>query len=207
MNFEKIQKAWQSQDTGAKVTINADVLLKEVRRNQQQFRAMILWRDVREVGVAAGLTVLFLFWSIRDRVWCLDWLALACMWVGIFMLVDRWRQRRKRPITNNPLRSCIEASLIQVNHQIWLLKNVFWWYLLPLAIGAGVFIISLAWEIPIEGLEGRVSRGEMAGFLLGSFAIICGLSFWLVHWLNQLAVRKNLEPRRQELEAMLANLK
>jgi phosphoglycerol transferase MdoB-like AlkP superfamily enzyme len=163
----------------------------------------LFWRDTREVGVAAGLTVLFLFWSIKDRVWSLNWLALACLWVGIFMLVDRWRQRRKRPVTNDPLRSCIEASLIQVNHQIWLLKNVFWWYLLPLAIGAGIFIISLAWEIPIEG---RVSRSEMVGLLLGSSAIICGLSFWLVYWLNQLAVRKHLEPRRQELESLLAGL-
>ena len=31
MNFEDFQKAWQSQDAGAKVTINADALLKEVQ--------------------------------------------------------------------------------------------------------------------------------------------------------------------------------
>ena len=34
MNFDDLQKAWQSQDAAAKVTINADVLLKEVRRIQ-----------------------------------------------------------------------------------------------------------------------------------------------------------------------------
>jgi len=28
----------------------------------------------------------------------------------------------------------------------------------------------------------------------------------LVYWLNQLAVRKHLEPRRQELESLLAGL-
>jgi hypothetical protein len=203
MNFEELQKAWQSQGHGPQLALDANLLLKEVQRNQWHFEAVLFWRDTREVGVAAGLTVLFLFWSIKDRVWSLNWLALACLWVGIFMLVDRWRQRRKRPVTNDPLRSCIEASLIQVNHQIWLLKNVFWWYLLPLAIGAGIFIISLAWEIPIEG---RVSRSEMVGLLLGSSAIICGLSFWFVYWLNQLAVRKHLEPRRQELESLLAGL-
>jgi hypothetical protein len=58
MNFEDLQKAWQSQDASAKVTINADVLLKEVRRNEQQFRASIFWRDVREVG-SAFLLVLY----------------------------------------------------------------------------------------------------------------------------------------------------
>ena len=35
MNFENLQKAWQSQNADAKVTINADVLLKEVRRSQR----------------------------------------------------------------------------------------------------------------------------------------------------------------------------
>jgi len=54
MNFEELQKAWQCQHkhTSAKFTINAnaDVLLNEVRRNQQEFRATIFWRDVREVA-------------------------------------------------------------------------------------------------------------------------------------------------------------
>ena len=203
MNFDELQKAWQSQNPGAKVTINADALLKEVRRNQHHFWMMIFWRDVREVGATAFLTWLFLHLAILDRVWPFYLSSFACLGVGIFMLVDRWLQRRKRPVTNDHLRSCIEASLIQVNHQIWLLKNVFWWYLLPLAIGTGIFIISLAWKIPNEG---RVSRVEMVCLLLGSSAIICGLSFWFVYWLNQLAVRKNLEPRRQELESLLAGL-
>ena len=68
MNFEDLQKAWQSQDAGAKVTINADVLLKEVRRNQRHFRATIFWRDVREVGVAFLLTLLFFVsWPAGSR--------------------------------------------------------------------------------------------------------------------------------------------
>jgi hypothetical protein len=43
MNFEDLQNAWQCQHASAKLNINAnaDVLLKEVRRNQQQFRATI----------------------------------------------------------------------------------------------------------------------------------------------------------------------
>lgn len=48
MNFEDLQKTWQSQNPGARVTINADLLLNEVRRNEQQFRAMIFRRDVRK---------------------------------------------------------------------------------------------------------------------------------------------------------------
>jgi hypothetical protein len=198
MNFEELQKAWQSQDPGAKVTIDTDVLLKEVRRNQHHFWMTIFWRDAREVGVAACLTVLFLFWGIRDRAWSLDLLALACLWVGIFMLVDRRLQRKKRPVTNDSLRSCIEASLIQVNHQIWLFKNVFWWYLLPLAAALGISIGASIWHTRQAGFS------VMMGW--GAFVLVGVLIYWGVYWLNQTAVRKSLDPRRQELETLLSSL-
>jgi phosphoglycerol transferase MdoB-like AlkP superfamily enzyme len=198
MNFEDLQKAWQSQDPGAKVTVNAEVLLKEVRLNQQHFRATIFWRDVREVGVAAILACLFLYWAIRDRQWSSYLLAVACFGVGAFMLVDRWLQRRKQPVTNEPLRSCIEASLLQINHQIWLLKNVLWWYLLPIMVGLAAAIGSQTWEMRAGGT--RVFIG------LAGCTLLIGSICWGVYWLNQFAVRKGLEPRRHELETLLTSL-
>jgi hypothetical protein len=198
MNFEELQKAWQSQNPGATVTINTDLLLKEVRRNQHHFWMTIFWRDAREVGVAAFLTWLFLHWAIRDREWSLYLLSFSCFGVGLFMLVDRWLQRRKRPVTNDPLRSCIEASLLQVNHQIWLLKNVFWWYLLPLAAAIGISICAGIWRTRQAGFS--VMKGWVVFVMFGV------LIYWGVYWLNQFAVKKYLEPRRQELESLLASL-
>jgi hypothetical protein len=198
MNFEDLQKAWQSQDADAKVTINAEVLLKEVRRNQQHFRAGLFWRDLREVGVAAFLTWLFLHWGIRDREWPLYLLALACFSVGSFMLIDRWLQRKKQPAPSDSVRSCVEGSLVQINHQIWLLRNVFWCYLLPIQIGLGALICSVVWQ----------SRHAGLAVILGvtGYALVCGLLCWGVYKLNQYAVRKTLEPRRQELETLLSSL-
>ena len=198
MNFEELQKAWQSQNPGATVTINTDLLLKEVRRNQHHFWMTIFWRDAREVGVAAFLTWLFLHWAIRDREWSLYLLSFSCFGVGLFMLVDRWLQRRKRPVTNDPLRSCIEASLLQVNHQTWLLKNVFWWYLLPLAAAIGISICAGIWRTRQAGFS--VMKGWVVFVMFGV------LIYWGVYWLNQFVVRKHLEPRRQELESLLASL-
>jgi CubicO group peptidase (beta-lactamase class C family) len=196
MNFEDLQKAWQSQDAGAHVTINAAVLLKEVRRNQGQFRGTIFWRDVREVGVAAFLTWLFLRWGIRDHDWSLDLVAFGCFFVGAFIVVDRLIQHQRRPVMNDSLHACIESSLAQVSHQSWLLKNVFWWYLLPIETGLGVFIAKQAWQERHAGLP------MMVGLLV--YALFCAGTCWGIYWLNQFAVRKNLEPRRQELETLLA---
>jgi hypothetical protein len=199
MNFEELQKAWQSQGAGAQVTINAEVLLKEVRRNQLHFRAGIFWRDAREVGVAAFMTWLFLHWAIRDREWALYLLAFGCCFVGVFMLADRWLQRKRQPVRNDTVRTCAESSLSQVNHQIWLLKNVFWWYLLPIQAGLAALIGSVVWQTRFAGLAVIIG--------LTAFALICGLLCWGVYKLNQFAVRKGLEPRRQELETLLSSLK
>ena len=50
MNPDKYQQAWQAQSSQTRVTVDADLLLKEVQRIQRTFRAMIFWRDFREVG-------------------------------------------------------------------------------------------------------------------------------------------------------------
>jgi hypothetical protein len=201
MKFEDMQKAWQSHDASAKVMIDADVLLKEVRHNQRHFRAMIFWRDARQVGVAALLTGLFLHWAMRDRIWPLYIMAFTCFGVGAFMVVDRLIQRRKQPASNDSLKTCIESSLFQVNHQIWLLRNVFWWYLLPLGLGIAGFLAYLAWRVIfLEGASPSAIR------LIVAVGAGCGLAYWGVYWLNHYAVRKNLEPRRQELETLLASL-
>lgn len=202
MNFEEMQKAWQSQGAGPKITIDADVILKEVRRNQYSFRGMIFWRDFREVGVAAWLTWLFLHWAIRDKMWPLYLLSFGCFFVGVFILVDRWIQQKRQPVLNDSLKAWTENSLLHVNHQIWLLKNVFWWYLLPLCIGEAVFLLYLAWR---TGFSDKISAERIVP--LAVMAVIFGLVDGGVYWLNQFAVRKALEPRRQELETLLAELK
>ena len=58
MNFEDFQKSWQSQDPVKTISVNADVLLNEVRRNQQQFRTTI--RDSLRVATTLGFGPRFL---------------------------------------------------------------------------------------------------------------------------------------------------
>lgn len=196
MDFEDLQKAWQSQNAGAKVTINADLLMKEVRRNQREFRATIFGRDVREVGVAFLLTWYFIWRGLRTDEWTDCLVGLACFGVGTFMVVDRLLQRRKQPAANDSLVTCIESSLRQVNHQIWLLRNILWWYLLPIGAALGISICHSAWHAHRSG-----SPALTTWFVS---ALMIALVYGGVYWLNQFAVRKNLEPRRQELETLLA---
>jgi len=198
MNFEDMQKVWQAQDAGATVTINANVLLQEVRRNQQQFRAMILWRDVREVLGCFLLAMYFSYQGVRHHDWTDGLMAVAAMGVGTFMMVDHLRQRGKRPVANHSLKACIETSLDQVSHQIWLLRNVFWWALLPFAAAVAVSIGHSVWHAR--------NPGYVAMIVGVAAALLIALVYVGIYWVNQFAVRKCLEPRRQELEALLASL-
>src|SRR5579859_6406579 len=123
MNLEDFQKSWQSQDAVKKISLNADVLLSEVRRNQQQFRTTIFLRDVREVGVAVVLIPVFIVMGRMLHNWTNYLVAAACFIVGGYILLDRWRRRGTSPDLGDTLKNCVTASLAEVHHQIWLLRS------------------------------------------------------------------------------------
>ena len=198
MNFEELQKTWQAQPAGVRVTIATEALLREVRRNQRNFAVLIFLRDLRETGLCL-VAVLFFGWQgWQHREWSTGLLVLACAWVGGYMLVDRWQQGRCRPVVNDPLKHCVTHSLQQVNHQIKLLKNVLWWYLLPFDAGLAAYILIPSARSWHNGLDACFVTGFVVGF--------CGLMTGALYWVNQYAVRKELEPRRRELAVLLAGL-
>jgi hypothetical protein len=202
MSPDDFQQAWQASSAQSRITIDADVLVKEVRRNQQQFACTILTRDIREVGVALILIPVWLFLGARLSLpWSWYLTIPGLIWVAAFMVVDRRRHSQRQPEPDEPLREQIKYSLAQVEHQIWLLRNVLWWYILPVAIPCLAFFAQIAWE---SFARGRELVDFVPPFLFS--ATVCGGVMLFVYWLNQKAVRSSLEPRRAELERLLSSL-
>lgn len=211
MTFDELQKAWQSQQTDPKLAIDPDLLLKEVKRNKEYFESAIFWRDVREIGAGFVASVFLFagcvfFWllGLKNFVWPLLLLTVLGTGVGTFILVDRIVQKRKCPEHGGTLMGYIESSLTQVVHQIWLLKNILWWYLLPLGGGLLIWFSSCGlMVIMIKGMKASL------GYLFFVLACIIGtiLLYWGIYWLNQRAIRKELAPRKHELEDLLNSLK
>jgi hypothetical protein len=196
---EDFKQAWQTSTTKHRLTSDRDLLLQEVRRNQQQFDTMILLRDIREVGVGIVLIPIWIVMGWKLAMPWTWWLTLpALFWIVSFMLVDRWRQRRRSNASDEPLKQHVQRSLAQVEHQIWLLGNVFWWYLLPLALPLTAFVIQGAWENRADGWLTVVT--------LGMVTLIVGAVFAFIYWINKVAVRSGLDPRRQELAILLKAL-
>ena len=201
MNPDPFQQAWQTQTSQTRLTIDAELLLKELRRNQQNFTATIFWRDVREVGVALLLVPVWFYLGARLSLpWTWYLTVPALLWIVGFMLVDRKRHKRQPPEPGEPLRQSVESSLAQVEHQIWLLRNVFWWALLPTALAVLPFFGEVSWSVRLDGWW-------LALLGLVVPVSIVTVMFVGIYSLNQTAVRSGLEPRRQELQALLASLK
>ena len=199
MDPDSYQKAWHAQSSQTRVTIDANLLLKEMQRSQKSFRATIFRRDFFEVAI--GLFMLPLWFYLGHRL-SLPWTwylgVPAITWVTLFIVVDRIRHKQQPSEPGEPLLDCVEVSLTQVEHQIWLLRNVFWWYLLPCTIAILAFFAQNAWL-------------KNSGFWPITLALVPFVLFLLVvygflYYLNQRAVRRELEPRREELLTLLATL-
>ena len=199
MQPDDLKAAWQAESAKARITIDMDILLTEFRRNQKQFDTMIFLRDAREVGVALIMIPPWIYWGFRSELPVTWYLTIpALLWVAGYMLWDRHVQKKKRPPADAPLRENVQGALADVTHQISLLRNVHWWYLIPLGVPIFAFFTQTAWNLRETGWEALIFWLFLVAFLVGLY--------WFLYWVNQYAVRKQLEPRRAELEMLLSNL-
>src|SRR5688572_19365689 len=112
MNPDDYKQAWQAQSSQTQLSIHADVLLKEVQRNQQSFAATIFWRDVREVGVSLLMIPAWIYMGIALKLpWSWYLTVPALVWVFGYILVDRRRHRRQSPHQDESLIQCVQDSL------------------------------------------------------------------------------------------------
>ena len=203
MTFDELQETWQSQQRGFKIKIDSNLLLKEIQRNKKHFEYTVLWRDLREIVAGFAVTIFFLYYGLKSNIWSLILLAFLCAGVVVFLIADRLVQKKKKPRFGDSLVDCIQSSLANVKHQVWLLKNVLWWYLLPPGIGIVIFVGSVVLKI-IQNVRGKGLVDILVflfAYLVGSFLLSLG-----VYYLNQWAVRKYLIPRKEELEHLLQSL-
>ena len=198
MTYEKLQQQWQSQRGSGRITLDETLLLKQVRRDKENFEVRILWRDVRESGVGLALSLLFLYFAMRDHLWTHYVLSAACLFVAVFVWLDRRRQKSKEPCMTDTVQDCLRSSLCQVEHQIRLLENVFWWYLLPLM--AGGILVGAHTATRLHDRWQDALKGTLPSIAVW---VVLGIVIW---WLNHTAVRRALEPRRQELTELLDSL-
>ncbi|QDU10295.1 hypothetical protein [Gimesia aquarii] len=201
MNPDDYQQAWQAHSSQTRVIIDADLLRKEAQYDQLSFRSAIFWRDFCEIGIALLMIPLwFYLGAVTSSPWTWYLTVPVLVWMAGFMLVYRMRHKQKPSQPDEPLLICVKRSVTEVEDQIWLLRNVFWWYLLPPSISIMAFFAQVSWESRSEGW-------------LAALMFFIGLSIFLfalysfIYYLNKRYVHLQLEPRRQELLTLITSLR
>lgn len=201
MNFEEARRHWQAQAVDSPSNLATDPAV-DLPSRHAAFRRAIAWRDLREVGAATLVAILALSIGFARADWGHFALAAGAVFVGLFLLVDRFRQRRLTPAPDHSTHSFVRSALAQVDHQIWLLRQIHVWYIAPIVLGELAVVASTA----LGSTASSWVESAILAALIACMTLVLGLVAWGVYRLNQRALRDELEPRRQELLAILGDL-
>ncbi|MCR9280024.1 MAG: hypothetical protein NXH85_18850 [Pseudomonadaceae bacterium] len=167
----------------------------ELKKRQRRLAGQVRRRDWTEAIVGCICTAFFAYIALADVFggmrW--DWLAVAmgCGFVSAFMIRERVLVARVRQANTQPLVQSLENDLRAVERQIYLLRNVAWWYVLPI-------------ELPMlfVALTGPEFASIRALFI--TMGVVLAL---VIIALNRWVVRKTLLPQRKALIAALNDLR
>jgi hypothetical protein len=207
MNPDELKQVWQSQTGVRRLNIDADVLLREFRRNKRHFISEVFLGEsllILGLGVMAAIFAGCAITCLKQElpaptIWGFFSLGFICAAIAVYKAIDRIRQMKRRPAASDPVQACVEENLDWVQHEIRLWsRQALWWYLLPLAIGELLLFFSVRWAV--GGLEALLDVASLAD-LLGTIAFV-----WAGQWFLRWCVRKYHQPRQRELESLLRNL-
>ncbi|MCF3649174.1 hypothetical protein [Synoicihabitans lomoniglobus] len=199
MNFEEMQSAWQQSAAREPLPLIDDAVVRHVRADSRKFSHRIFWRDVREVAACFLVTFIFGRMALAAEAegapaWPLWVAAIIPLGVAAYFAIDRLIMHRRATPRGETVLTEIDRAADEVRHQIWLLRNVLWWYLLPL--GTSTVMITLQYFLYGPAYTPLIVKVIMGALVVG---VAGGFNFWV--WkLNQKAVRKDLQPRLAELE-------
>ncbi len=191
MNDEELKRLWQNQPF-PEPPKDVATLVTMAGQKHRKFQRSIFWRDFREAGVALALIPIFVaFARQKNALWTSYLSVVALAFIAGFIVIDRLRWRKAAAGPGETIADTIASALTEVEHQIWLLRNVLWWYIGP-SMGALI----------IEAAHQMLSGDRHASGFIGRIAVylLVGAVVW---WVNQQAVKRSLEPQRSELQKLL----
>ena len=183
------------RETEELTDLTDDEILALVHTRSRQFHRQIGFRDLGELAASVLVAIMIVPAATRGpvlaRVGAL--VILAGLVLVAFKLVRARRLTTKRTIdVTLPVATALRAELGQIDAQIALLASVAWWYVAPL-LGGSVLLVA--------GWHGR------AGWLFSaSYAMFAALLAWGIIALNQRAVRRTLQPKREDVVRLLGQV-
>jgi hypothetical protein len=189
---DELDDLWRGQTTGP-LTKGEDMLTIAMER-VNRFDRKIKARNLRECLAALAVTALFGFiaWHAPNALARAGNLMVAAssLWIAFCML--RYGREAPPPTPDRSAADFQQAMLRKYGHQIRLLKNVKYWYLLPPY--AGLLLASAGI------VENSRAKGQPAWPQLIALAIYTAV-FAAVWWANEVYAVRKLQRERARLLA------
>jgi uncharacterized membrane protein HdeD (DUF308 family) len=191
MELDRFKTAWLQQPLEGAAARPLEDIMRDVRRRAARFNRQIWQRDLLET--LAGLVVIVAFgsfaWSVPQTSAKIGAVVVVAGCVGVMTRLHMARNRHPASPEMSAREFCA-VQLKRLEDQISLLSTVAWWYIAPLLGGAAIFVL---------GADGPTGA---AAATLGLFLAI-GV---LIYWLNRRAVRRHLQPMRDDLARILQDM-
>lgn len=145
---DELRDLWCSQPPWG--DMKGEEIMAAVQKRIARFDRMIAVRNLAEC-IAAGLVVAFFGWlglRTHDSLMQAGFFIVAAGAAWIIYYLARHGQVSVSPDPNQCLPNYIRALIERYDHQIYLLKNVKYWYLLPMFVGLLITSVALYREHP-----------------------------------------------------------
>jgi len=173
---DELEQLWKTQPVDP--AVKGEEMREIILNRTEKFDRTIRRRNMRETVAAAAVAVFFsyLAWGQSDRIVLAGSLILVAgsLWIIYYL----WRHGTEPPDPNpdQTLAGYQQALVRKYDHQIRLLRNVKFWYLLPIYAG----LLTLAGAM----IKDRAEKGLLTGsdFLYPVFYTLVFAGIW---WLNE----------------------
>lgn len=187
---DELQQIWKGAGAAEMVKLEKSLLLSELDKGLKDMQRSIKQRDVLEIGAAVVMIPIFTVVAVLVP-FLLSKVGAAILVIWMAYVIWKLRQSKKQvPQQGLSMDQYLLASKDHVQGQIAMLRSVAYWYLLPPAVGIGLFF---------AGVPGSLySR-------LGLFGVIAAL-YIVIYYLNQRAVKKDLQPLADQIDKALSDM-
>ena len=201
MNWRDYDAIWKRQPLPIGVDADIAVLRETFERTHRKMAATLQVRDISEAlaGVIGSLAFGFIWWQQGAAGWPIVFAILLMLGVSGTFVRERISTRRQTIRGNAPMLDKVIQDLELLHHQRRMFLTMWRWYLAPIFVAIYIVVLTIscnrpAWD-PLHSLS----------FQLG-FLVFNGLIFWFIWLINRQAMRKQIEPRIQELEKLRRDL-
>jgi hypothetical protein len=203
VDLDELGVLWRRQPVSPQGPSPGEILARARQKGLRLERA-IFWRNVREIA-AGALGAGAMAWTSWLAPGWLPKVAAAAALASVVLVTARLlRARRAHPPVRPdlPLVEWLAAERRLVEAEIELLRSVVSWYVVPLAVGASLWCVTIV-TLGLSTVHLSPTRLLLATALSLAFcALLFTLVGWGVRWVNRLGVDTYLAPYAEELRQL-----